>query len=399
MVEGRAAPRPVARSGLNKGSKVTRDIGKIAGLILMVGLLTPAGACAQNAGVEQVDLAIIEGGELLPKRGIRTVPGVYAGHHTLDARPTGCTVVLVPAGAVGGVDVRGGAPGTRETDLLDPANSVQEVHGIVLAGGSAFGLDAAGGVSRFLEERDIGFAAGPARVPIVPAAILFDLSIGDPSIRPDADCGYRAAGAAMDAAEPLGEGNVGAGAGATVGKIAGLERAMKGGVGTAAIELPSGLIVAAVVAVNALGDVVDPATGRMVAGVRTRQGERLDSTGRILREERDAVNPPASNTVIGVVATNADLTKAQATRVAQMAHDGLARTVVPSHTPWDGDTMFALATGERALEPEYGLTVVGALAADAVSEAILRAVAAAESIEGIPARDDLPGYDTAPGGP
>lgn len=378
---------------------MTREIGKMIGLAAVVGLLAPAGACAQDAGVEHVERSIVETEELMPKRGIRSVPGVYAGHHTLEARPTGCTVVLVPAGAVGGVDVRGGAPGTRETDLLDPVNSVQQVHGIVLSGGSAFGLEVAGGVSRFLEERGVGFAAGPARVPIVPAAILFDLGIGDPSIRPGPDCGYRAAEAAMSATGQLSEGNVGAGAGATVGKIAGLERAMKGGIGTAAIELSSGLIVAAVVAVNPVGDVVDPATGRVLAGVRTSRGDELDSTRRILRERLDTADPAAGNTVIGVVATNATLTKAEATKVAQMAHDGLARTVVPSHTPWDGDTMFALATGGRALELENGLTVVGALAADAVSEAILRAVRAAESLEGIPAWDDLPRDDAAPGGP
>lgn len=378
---------------------MTREIGKIVALAAAIGLLAPTGACAQNAGVEQVDRTIVEGEELLPKQDIRSVPGVHAGHYTLDARPTGCTVVLVPAGAVGGVDVRGGAPGTRETDLLDPVNSVQKVHGIALSGGSAFGLETASGVSRFLEERGVGYPAGPARVPIVPAAILFDLSIGDPSIRPGPDCGYRAAEAAMDPAGPFSEGNVGAGAGATVGKIAGLERAMKGGVGTAAIELPSGLIVAAVVAVNPVGDVVDPATGRILAGVRTSQGDELDSTRRILREESDAADPLPGNTVIGVVATNASLTKAQATKVAQMAHDGLARTIVPSHTPWDGDTMFALATGDHALERENGLTVVGALAADAVSEAILRAVRAAESLEGIPAWDDLPRDGGTSGGP
>lgn len=377
---------------------MTRDIGKIIWLAATLGLLGPAGACAQRTGVERIDRSVVEDAASLPASDVRRVPGVHAGHHTLAARPTGCTVVLVPGGAVGGVDVRGGAPGTRETDLLDPANSVERVHGVVLSGGSAFGLDVASGVSRFLEERGIGFPAGPVRVPIVPAAILFDLSIGDPSIRPDAECGYRAAAAAMDATGPLAEGNVGAGAGATVGKIAGLERAMKGGVGSAAVELPSGLIVAAVVAVNAVGDVVDPATGRTVAGVRTVQGDELDSTLRILREGPAEADPPVSNTVIGVVATNAKLTKAQATKVAQMAHDGLARAVVPSHTPWDGDTIFALGTGEHPLELENGLTVVGSLAADVVTDAILRAVRAAESLEGLPAWDALPGHDRS-GGP
>ena len=376
---------------------MTWDTGKFIAFVAVAGLLTPAGACAQGAAEEHVDQAIVKGEDSLPKRGIRDVPGVRAGHHTLEAGPTGCTVVLTPAGAVGGVDVRGGAPGTRETDLLDPANSVQRVHGVVLSGGSAFGLETAGGVVRFLEERGIGFEAGPARVPIVPAAILFDLSVGDASIRPDADCGYRAATAAMNATGPLAEGNVGAGAGATVGKIAGIERAMKGGVGSAVVELPSGMIVAAVVAVNAVGDVVDPATGRTVAGVRTARGDELDSTRRILREGSGEANPPISNTVIGVVATNAELTKAQATKVAQMAHDGLARAVVPSHTPWDGDTIFALGTGEHPLDPRNGLMVVGSLAADVVTEAILRAVRAAESLEGLPAWDELPSHDRSGG--
>lgn len=341
---------------------------EVAAICAVLLLACPALACAQDAGIRQVT-------------------GVYVGHHTLSERPTGCTVVLTPDGAVAGVDVRGGAPGTRETDLLDPVATVQEVNGIALSGGSAFGLDVATGVSRFLEEEGSGFPAGPVRVPIVPAAILFDLSIGDPSIRPDADCGYRAAQAAMTGHGPLAEGNVGAGAGATVGKLAGIERAMKGGIGSASIELSSGLIVAAVVAVNAVGDVVDPGTGRVVAGVRTEQGDEMAGAMTILREGRPMRALPGRNTVIGVVATNATLTQAQATKVAQMAQDGLARSVVPSHTPWDGDTFFALATGE--IEGE-DLTQIGALAADVVSEAILRAVRAARSIEGIPAASDMP---------
>lgn len=356
-------------------------------------------ACAQTpaptpapepAGVERVDGVIVETDDLLPERGIRLVPGIFAGHHTLDGRPTGCTVILTPDGAVGGVDVRGGAPGTRETDLLDPVNSVQMVHGIALSGGSAFGLETAGGVSRFLEERGIGFPAGPVKVPIVAAAILFDLSIGDPSIRPGADCGYQAAEAAMNPAGRLTEGNVGAGAGATVGKLAGMARAMKGGIGTASIQLPDGLIVSAIVAVNAVGDVIDPATGRVIAGVRTEQGDEIAGTRDILRRGAAPAELPANNTVIGVVATNATLTKAQATKVAQMAHDGLARAIWPSHTPWDGDTIFALATGAHSGDTD--LLTVGALAADVVVEAILRAVHAATSIEGIPALSDMPRY-------
>lgn len=320
------------------------------------------------------------------------VPGVYAGHHTLEARPTGCTVILAPDGAIGAVDVRGGAPGTRETDLLDPVNSVQEVHGIVLSGGSAFGLDAASGVSRFLEERGSGFPAGPVRVPIIPAAILFDLSIGDASVRPGADCGYRAAEAAMSAEGPLTEGNFGAGAGATVGKLAGMGRATKGGIGVATIRLPSGLVVTAVMAVNAVGDIVDPSTGRIVAGVRTEQGDEFADARTILRggvPRSPRPGPtPGGNTVIGVVVTNAALSQAEATKVARMAHDGLARAVVPSHTPWDGDTIFAIATGER--DEVDDLTTVGSLAADVVAEAIVRSVLAASSLDGVPAASDMP---------
>ena len=372
-----------------------RALGKTVAIGAALVLALPAAACARHQGARTAPASDVVTVHDM-RDGIRDVPGVLAGHHTLDGRPTGCTVVLTPEGATGGVDVRGGAPGTRETDLLDPVNSVQHVHGIVLSGGSAFGLETAGGVSRFLEERGIGFPAGPARVPIVPAAILFDLSIGNPSIRPDADCGYRAAEAAMSAVTPLAEGNVGAGAGATVGKVAGLERAMKGGIGTAAIELPSGLIVAAIVAVNAAGDVVDPATGRTLAGVRTEQGDELAGALEVLRAEGSAEGRPGVNTVIGIVATNATLTKAEATRVAQMAHDGIARTIVPSHTPWDGDTMFALATGEHE---GSRLTTIGAFAAEVVAEAILRAIRAAETIEGIPAHADMPRYDSAPGAP
>lgn len=371
----------------------TIAIGATFGLALVL----PAAGCAQQQQAPRIAPA----GDRMNMQasttdGIRRVSGVFAGHHTLTGRPTGCTVVLTPEGAVGGVDVRGGAPGTRETDLLDPVNSVQQVHGVVLSGGSAFGLEAAGGVSRFLEERGIGFPAGPVRVPIVPAAILFDLSIGDPAIRPDADCGYRAAEAAMNADVPLAEGNVGAGAGATVGKVAGLQRAMKGGIGSASVELPSGLVVAAIVAVNAAGDVVDPASGRTLAGVRTERGDELAGALNVLREGATTDGRPGSNTVIGVVATNAMLSKAEATKVAQMAHDGVARTIVPSHTPWDGDTMFALATGEHE---GADLTTVGAFAAEVVAEAIVRAIRAAASIEGIPALVDMPRYGDGPAGP
>ncbi len=319
-------------------------------------------------------------------RGLTEVEGVKVGHDTLTARPTGCTGVLVERGAVAGVDVRGSAPGTRETDLLNPINTVEQVHAVVLAGGSAFGLDAASGVMRFLEERGIGYDVGIARVPIVPGAILFDLGVGsDPKIRPTADCGYRAASAASDG--PVTEGNVGAGAGATIGKLAGSNRAMKGGIGSAAIKLPDGLVVAALVAVNAAGDVIDPSNGQVVAGTRTADGRRLADVRRLLRSGLTAPGRPGENSTIGVIATNARLTKVQATKVAQMAHDGLARTIYPVHTPLDGDTIFAVATGTRV--GPVNLLSVGALAADAMAEAVLRAVRAATGIPGYPAARDL----------
>lgn len=327
-----------------------------------------------------------QGADAQTHQGLTAVEGIKVGHHTLTERPTGCTVILVEAGAVAGVDVRGGAPGTRETDLLDPAKTVQEVHAVVLSGGSAFGLDAATGVVRYLEEHDIGYDTGVAKVPIVPAAILFDLSVGDdPTIRPTAECGYQAAEAAST--DAVTEGNVGAGAGATVGKTGGPGRAMKGGVGSAAVTLPGGLVVAALVTVNAVGDVVDPATGQVVAGVRTEDGARLADARTLLRAGEATPGRRAENTTIGVVATNARLTQAEATVMAQMAHDGFARAIVPSHTPSDGDAIFALATGLHAAPVR--LATIGALAADVMAVAILRAVQAATGIPGYPAARDL----------
>jgi L-aminopeptidase/D-esterase-like protein len=318
--------------------------------------------------------------------GLTAVEGIKVGHHTLAERLTGCTVVLTEAGAVAGVDVRGGAPGTRETDLLNPAKSVQQVHAIVLSGGSAFGLDAASGVMRYLSERDIGYDTRVARVPIVPAAILFDLGVGDdPTIRPTADCGYQAAEAAT--AGPVPEGNVGAGAGATIGKTGGPGRAMKGGTGSASISMPSGLVVSALVAVNAVGDVIDPATGQVVAGVRSEDGRSLADARVLLRAGEVGRSRRGENTTIGVVATNATLTQAQATVMAQMAHDGVARAIAPAHTPNDGDAIFALATG--VYDQPTSLSTVGALAAEAMAEAIVRAARAATGIPGYPAARDL----------
>jgi L-aminopeptidase/D-esterase-like protein len=320
---------------------------------------------------------------------ITEVAGIKVGHFTDSRKPTGCTVIVCEEGAVAGVDVRGAAPGTRETDLLDPVNTVQQVHAIVLSGGSAFGLDTATGVMRYLEERGIGFPAGVARVPIVPAAILFDLSVGDPKIRPGAEAGFQACKAATTGV--LAEGNVGAGSGATVGKLFGIKRAMKSGLGTASIKLfdgKSGLTVGAIVAVNAIGDVFDPKTGGIIAGARTPDGKSLYGTmNAILRGEP---LPPALDgtaTTIGVVATDLRLDKAQATKVAQMAHDGLARTINPIHTAGDGDTIFALSTGKSSRPAN--VTLIGALAAEAMAQAVLRAVRAAKGIDGLPSVNDL----------
>ena len=294
-------------------------------------------------------------------------------------------MVLTTEGAVGGVDVRGAAPGTRETELLSPLNAVDTVHAVLLAGGSAFGLDAAGGVMRWLEQRGIGVPVGPARVPIVPAAILFDLWVGDASIRPDAQAGHAACEAAS--AQAPAEGNVGAGAGATVGKLFGIARAMKGGIGTASVKVGA-ITVGALVVVNAVGDVVDPATGSVVAGARTADGSALLGSMRaLLRGELPAPLQAGMATTIGVVATDALLTKAQANKVAQMAHDGLARSINPVHTMTDGDTLFALATGMSGLPGN--VTLIGALAAEVTTAAVLRAVRAATRLNG-PGLPDLP---------
>jgi L-aminopeptidase/D-esterase-like protein len=318
---------------------------------------------------------------------LTAVPGIKVGHHTLTERPTGCTVILVDGdGAAGGVSQRGGAPGTRETDLLDPSNMVDKVNAVVLAGGSAFGLDAATGTVKWLEEHNIGWPTGVARVPIVPAAILFDLPVGaQPKIRPTADCGYRAAAAASTS--PVGEGTIGAGAGATVGKSGGGGRSMKAGVGSYSITLPNGLSVGAIVAVNAVGDIIDPDTGRIVAGVRNPDGTFADAR-KILRSGQAGQAPrPGENTTIGLVATNARLTKTQAQRMALMADDGFARAIFPSHTVGDGDTVFALATGQWA--GEVNLTQIGALAADVMARAIVRAATEATGLPNIPAARDL----------
>ena len=318
------------------------------------------------------------------------VAGVRVGHFTDTRRPTGCTVVLLPEGTVGGVDVRGAAPGTRETELLSPLNSVEHVHALLLAGGSAFGLDAAGGVMRWLDERGIGINVGPARVPIVPAAILFDLWVGNASIRPDASSGYAACDAAST--EQVTEGNVGAGTGASVGKLFGIQRAMRGGLGSASLTV-GGITVAALVAVNAIGDVIDPATGQVIAGARTADGHALLGTMAALRTgEFPTALQPGQATTLGVIATDAVLSKAQANKVAQMAHDGFARAINPVHTATDGDTVFAVATGGSEIKGP--VTLVGALAAEVMATAIVRAVRAATALRAdglpeLPAASDL----------
>ncbi len=308
---------------------------------------------------------------------ITDIPGIRVGHDTNLEAGTGCTVILCDTPAVGGVDVRGSAPATRETDLLRPMNLVEEVNAVVLTGGSAYGLDAASGVMRYLEEHDIGYHIGVARVPIVPAAAIFDLAFGSPTVRPDAAAGYRACDKATT--EPVMQGNVGAGTGATVGKMAGPSFMMKGGLGSASTQLSDGTIVGALVVVNAVGDVIDPQTQRVVAGARNQAGEDLFATN------------PFGNTTIAVVATNASLTKEQVNKVAQMAHDGMAQAIRPAHTMFDGDAIFALALGPKTQTLTNSsiaaslTSTIGAAAAITLARAILKAVRHATELHGLPA--------------
>jgi L-aminopeptidase/D-esterase-like protein len=323
------------------------------------------------------------------KNTITDVPGIQVGHaHDLQAQ-TGCTVILPEGDAVGGVDQRGGAPGTRETDAMHPMHLVENVNGVLLAGGSAFGLEAAGGVMRYLEEHQIGFNSGVARVPIVPAAILFDLGFGRPDIRPSSEMGYQAC---LNASKnPPEEGNVGAGAGATVGKILGMGQAMKSGIGSASLHLGRGVIVGAIAAVNAFGDIIDPSNGKIIAGARSLQRGpiRIGEPGyfadtmtvmRTLVGRTILSFAMREHTVIGVVASNARLNKEQTNKVAQMAQDGIARVVRPAHTMLDGDTVFALSTGKMKAD----VNIVGAFAAEVLAQAILRAVRSAQSVGDMP---------------
>ncbi len=321
---------------------------------------------------------------------ITQVAGIEVGHFTDPRRLTGCTVIIARDGAVAGVDVRGAAPGTRETDLLHPSNLVEQVHAITLSGGSAWGLDAASGVMRWLEENGIGLPVHYGLVPIVPAAVLFDLPVGDPAIRPDAAAGYAACAAA--GTSPPAEGNVGAGAGALVGKLFGIDRAMKGGIGSASITI-DGVTVGAIVACNALGDVVDPSTGAVIAGVRTSAHGLSLLNGRQALLEGRLPEPvlAGTNTTLGVVATDAILTKAQAHRLAQVAHDGLARTINPVHTMSDGDTLFAMGTGKAG--KTLSMMTLSTAVAEVTAVAVVRAILAARGItqDGIdwPAACDL----------
>ena len=320
------------------------------------------------------------------------VAGLRVGHFTDPRRPTGCTVVLCEDGAVCGVDVRGGAPGTRETDLLRSENTVEHVHAVLLTGGSAFGLAAATGVVQWLEERGHGLQVGPATVPLVPSAVLFDLWVGDHRIRPDAAAGAAACDAATTG--PVAEGNVGAGTGAAVGKLFGIRRAMKGGIGTASARL-GGVTVAALVAVNAVGDVLAE-DGQVLAGARTADGLHLArTTEALLRGEGPQRLLPGAATTIGLVATDATLTKAQANKLASLAHHGLSRAIDPI-TTHDGDTLFALATGRAG--PVTELSGLGAVAAELTARAIRRAVRAAEGLPayGLPAVRDFTGPPTTP---
>lgn len=312
-----------------------------------------------------------------PQGSITDVEGIEVGHWTDREGATGCTVVLCRGGAVAGVDVRGSAPGTYGTDVLEPTATVQRVHAVLLTGGSAFGLSAVDGVMRWLEERGIGFQVGSFRVPIVAGAVVFDLGVGQAGRRPGPEAGYLACQAAGPG--PVEEGSVGAGAGATVAKGLGLELAWKGGVGTAARRLPDGVVVGALVVVNAVGNIIDPATGEVVAAPRDPQtGEPVTDPARLLGRRLF----PAQNTTIGVVATNVSLTKAEAKKLAQMAHDGLARTIWPVHTSYDGDTMFGLSTGGP--RPDWAeVSLLGAVGAELVAAAVLRAVRLARPLGGI----------------
>jgi L-aminopeptidase/D-esterase-like protein len=323
------------------------------------------------------------------RNALTDVSGIAVGHWTDLEAGTGCTVILTPQGVTASLDVRGSSPGTRETDLLQPQSNVDRVHAIVLSGGSAFGLAAADGVMRWLDERGYGWQTPAARVPIVPGAILFDLAVGDAGVRPTAENAYAACEAANLQDDQ--RGNIGVGAGCTVGKLLGLARASRGGLGQASVHLPGGVVVSALIAVNALGDVVDPWSGTIIAGARTDDGDQLADALTVIQSQADRFmfrQPPSEgNTTIGVIATNARLNKIQCQKLAQMGHDGLGRTTRPAHTMYDGDCLFVLATGEN--DQAIDLSLLGAVASDVVAQAILDAVRAAQPGYGLPAASQL----------
>ena len=319
------------------------------------------------------------------KGAITDVEGLRVGHASNREAMTGCTVILCEEGAVGGVEIRGSATGTRQIDSLYPVHVVQQVHAILLTGGSSFGLDAAGGVVRYLEERGKGFDVGVTHVPVVPTAVIFDLPLGDHQVRPDADMAYQAC---LDASTgAVEEGSVGVGTGATVGKLFDLERACKGGVGTASLKTGK-VVVGAIAAVNALGDVVDERTGETIVGLRGEDGSGFACTAELLRQgiwKEGFGKSTLGNTTIGVIATNAALNREDTIKVAQMAHNGLARVISPINTTFDGDIVFALSLGQR----EGEVNNVGALAEAAIVEAVKRAVMKADGFGIIPAYRDL----------
>ncbi len=320
------------------------------------------------------------------------ISGIKIGHVTDLVNATGCTVVLSERGSVGGVDVRGSAPGTRETDLLRPGNLINEIHGVLLSGGSAYGLDAASGVMQYLEEKQVGYQVGKSVVPIIPAAIISDLNIGNHQVRPNAEDGYRACEVAST--DNVMEGTVGAGTGATVGKAFGLASATKGGLGIFSHEIEPGLIIFALVVVNSWGDVVDPDTGRIVAGPRDKNSAGFVNTIDLIANPESALDPnqigAGNNTTIGILITNADIDKAQANKLAGRGQDGIALAVRPAHTMADGDTVFTLATGTWQGEIDHRLlTKVGAIAAVVMSKAIVRAVSNADGLAGIPSIKEI----------
>ena len=319
--------------------------------------------------------------------GITDVPGITVGHWTDRKAITGCTAILCPRGSLGGVSVRGASPGTRETDVLNPINRVEEVHAIMLSGGSAYGLGVADGAMRYLEENGIGVKVGDSVVPIVPSAILFDLGIGDSKVRPNAENGYHACKYASG--DPVEQGSIGAGTGATVAKTQGTQKAVKGGLGSASIDLGDGLLVGAIVAVNAIGSVYDPENGLLLAGPRI-DGTMSNSMDDLISGNSFKLPDINANTTIGVVATNARLTKAQAKRLASSAQDGLALAIRPSHLIGDGDTMFSISTGEQGnIDAFSDMNRIIAGAIQAVANSIKNAIQFAETMGGVPAVRDL----------